>query len=77
MREDGGSSARNPPSVSDILVEILFIIGKIAFMCLPKRFHMFYAWFGNSCSTIELLSWDLLKRKHNKREKSSFTSLHL
>lgn len=32
MREDGGSSARNPPSVSDILVEILFIIGRIAFM---------------------------------------------
>uniref|UniRef100_H2V5I6 Voltage-gated delayed rectifier potassium channel KCNH4 n=1 Tax=Takifugu rubripes TaxID=31033 RepID=H2V5I6_TAKRU len=26
IREDGGSSARNPPSVSDILVEILFII---------------------------------------------------
>ena len=27
-REDGGSAARNPPSVSDILVEILFIIGE-------------------------------------------------
>uniref|UniRef100_A0A667X6P1 Cyclic nucleotide-binding domain-containing protein n=1 Tax=Myripristis murdjan TaxID=586833 RepID=A0A667X6P1_9TELE len=26
IREDGGSAARNPPSVSDILVEILFII---------------------------------------------------
>ncbi|RVE75469.1 hypothetical protein OJAV_G00016870 [Oryzias javanicus] len=26
MREDGGSAARNPPSVNDILVEILFII---------------------------------------------------
>uniref|UniRef100_A0A3Q3FSV6 Voltage-gated delayed rectifier potassium channel KCNH4 n=1 Tax=Labrus bergylta TaxID=56723 RepID=A0A3Q3FSV6_9LABR len=26
VREDGGSAARNPPSVSDILVEILFII---------------------------------------------------
>uniref|UniRef100_A0A8C4P1A4 Voltage-gated delayed rectifier potassium channel KCNH4 n=1 Tax=Dicentrarchus labrax TaxID=13489 RepID=A0A8C4P1A4_DICLA len=26
MREDGGSAARNPPCVSDILVEILFII---------------------------------------------------
>lgn len=38
MREDGGSSARNPPSVSDILVEILFIIGRIAFMGLPKLF---------------------------------------
>lgn len=31
MREDGGSAARNPPSVSDILVEILFIIGEAAF----------------------------------------------
>lgn len=29
IREDGGSAARNPPSVSDILVEILFIIGKV------------------------------------------------
>lgn len=28
MREDSGSVARNPPSMSDILVEILFIIGK-------------------------------------------------
>lgn len=28
IREDGGSGARNPPSVSDILVEILFIIGE-------------------------------------------------
>lgn len=28
IREDGGSAARNPPSVSDILVEILFIIGE-------------------------------------------------
>ena len=28
VREDGASGARNPPSVSDILVEILFIIGK-------------------------------------------------
>lgn len=27
IREDGPSAARNPPSVSDILVEILFIIG--------------------------------------------------
>lgn len=27
-REDGGAGARNPPSVSDILVEILFIIGE-------------------------------------------------
>uniref|UniRef100_A0A1A8MGF8 Voltage-gated delayed rectifier potassium channel KCNH4 n=1 Tax=Nothobranchius pienaari TaxID=704102 RepID=A0A1A8MGF8_9TELE len=26
IREDGGTAARNPPSVSDILVEILFII---------------------------------------------------
>ncbi|KAM4602154.1 voltage-gated delayed rectifier potassium channel KCNH8-like [Polymixia lowei] len=26
IREDGGSAARNPPSVSDILVEILFMI---------------------------------------------------
>lgn len=31
VREDGGSGARNPPSVSDILVEILFIIGKADF----------------------------------------------
>lgn len=31
IREDGASAAaRNPPSVSDILVEILFIIGKAA-----------------------------------------------
>ncbi|KAG8004518.1 Potassium voltage-gated channel subfamily H member 3 [Nibea albiflora] len=30
IREDGGSGARNPPSVSDILVEILFIIGEAA-----------------------------------------------
>lgn len=41
IREDGGSSARNPPSVSDILVEILFIIGKIIIMCLPKLLYMF------------------------------------
>ena len=36
MREDGGSAARNPPSVSDILVEILFIIGEsflFSFFC--------------------------------------------
>lgn len=32
IREDGGSAARNPPSVSDILVEILFIIGEAGFM---------------------------------------------
>lgn len=31
IREDGGSAARNPPSVSDILVEILFIIGTAVF----------------------------------------------
>lgn len=33
IREDGGSAARNPPSVSDILVEILFIIGT-GFYCV-------------------------------------------
>lgn len=32
IREDGGSAARNPPSVSDILVEILFIIGTGIFL---------------------------------------------
>lgn len=54
IREDGGSSARNPPSVSDILVEILFIIGKATFMCLPKLFHVFYSLFRNSCCTFDL-----------------------
>lgn len=43
IREDGGSAARNPPSVSDILVEILFIIGTSGFLCVLEhllgRFH--------------------------------------
>lgn len=47
IREDGGSSARNPPSVSDILVEILFIIGKITFMCLPKLLCIFICVYKN------------------------------
>lgn len=33
LKEDGGSGARSPPCVSDILVEILFIIGKAVFTC--------------------------------------------
>lgn len=38
IREDGASAARNPPSVSDILVEILFIIGEAA-----DLFEVFFA----------------------------------
>lgn len=41
MREDGGSAARNPPSVSDILVEILFIIGE-ADLKSSASFHFFF-----------------------------------
>lgn len=37
IREDGASAARNPPSVSDILVEILFIIGTSGFLCVLEH----------------------------------------
>uniref|UniRef100_A0A3Q4HQK3 PAC domain-containing protein n=1 Tax=Neolamprologus brichardi TaxID=32507 RepID=A0A3Q4HQK3_NEOBR len=40
IREDGGSAARNPPSVSDILVEILFIIGNKSYQ--TDTLHLSY-----------------------------------
>lgn len=45
MREDGGSAARNPPSVSDILVEILFIIGEAAFKSSVSLLFFFFCMF--------------------------------
>lgn len=42
IREDGASAARNPPSVSDILVEILFIIGKASFTCFIYVVYMIF-----------------------------------
>lgn len=46
IREDGGSAARNPPSVSDILVEILFIIGKTVSTRLSLCFkHVILLWY--------------------------------
>lgn len=69
IREDGGSSARNPPSVSDILVEILFIIGEVAFMCFAPTFVRI---FKPLFSTVDFtLSWDLLNGKQNKRHSFS------
>lgn len=51
MREDGGSAARNPPSVSDILVEILFIIGE-ADLKSSASFHFFF--FGCMFMVLEV-----------------------
>uniref|UniRef100_A0A672IGH2 Voltage-gated delayed rectifier potassium channel KCNH4 n=1 Tax=Salarias fasciatus TaxID=181472 RepID=A0A672IGH2_SALFA len=60
-REDGGSAARNPPSVSDILVEILFIIAPPARSCTTPRsicIHYVTSWLF--VDLIAALPFDLL-----------------
>lgn len=53
IREDGASAARNPPSVSDILVEILFIIGKVSMSHMHLLTQLFY--FGRSITALSSL----------------------
>uniref|UniRef100_A0A3Q1JBY7 Voltage-gated delayed rectifier potassium channel KCNH4 n=1 Tax=Anabas testudineus TaxID=64144 RepID=A0A3Q1JBY7_ANATE len=72
IREDGGSAARNPPSVSDILVEILFIIdivlnfrttyvstsGQVVYDARSICIHYVTSWL--SVDLIAALPFDLL-----------------
>uniref|UniRef100_I3KDM9 Voltage-gated delayed rectifier potassium channel KCNH4 n=1 Tax=Oreochromis niloticus TaxID=8128 RepID=I3KDM9_ORENI len=72
IREDGGSAARNPPSVSDILVEILFIIdivlnfrttyvstsGQVVYDARSIYIHYVTSWL--SVDLIAALPFDLL-----------------
>uniref|UniRef100_A0A672IIC5 Voltage-gated delayed rectifier potassium channel KCNH4 n=1 Tax=Salarias fasciatus TaxID=181472 RepID=A0A672IIC5_SALFA len=57
-REDGGSAARNPPSVSDILVEILFIIDIVLNFRTTICIHYVTSWLF--VDLIAALPFDLL-----------------
>lgn len=52
IREDGPSAARNPPSVSDILVEILFIIGMCWFLYVSGHLCSVFSKSGTTQSLV-------------------------